>query len=166
MDAVGGCYGSVSSLAAQYTLAAQTNSVAYAYSGGSADIQTAALPNGVVITRSGSRLVIAPSTRPIRLPEGVYDYSGENSARTSFFFNPKNGVFKGYFNLYYDYALDGVSKHKTVRVPYAGVLTPVRAEEFSEEPAGQGYYLVPDNDPLLPAADIRRSYRMAIGLTP
>jgi len=85
---------------------------------------------------------------------------------TSFVFNPRSGVFKGYFNLYYDYSLSGVRKHKTVRVPYAGILAPVHATDFSEEPAGQGFYLVPDNDPLLPAANLLRSYRMTLDAAP
>ena len=97
---------------------------------------------------------------------GAYDYSAENCARATLTFNSRNGIFKGSFNLYYDYTLKGRLTHKSVSVTYAGVLTPVRSDEFADQPAGQGYYLVPDSDLALKAYRLKRSYPIWLDAAP
>jgi len=188
LDAVGGYYSTPVNLEDYYRFSAGTNAVPYHYNGGIAELQDAALPDGIGVTRIGSRLAMArgvppalvkgddshtisstiiaittnaTSTAEVEFPareNDAYDYSAENSARATLSFNARTGIFNGSFRLYYDYILNGRLVHKTVSVPYAGVLTPVRSDEFVDQPAGQGYYLVPDNDPALRAYRLKRSF--------
>ena len=157
LNAVGGFYGTTPSLAANYLFSAETNGVRYHYANGATNSQPAALPDSLNVTANGSRLTLTRGRRP-PASNGGYDYSAENSAQASLSFTPRTGLFKGTFNLYYDYVLEGRQVHKSVRVPYAGVLTPVRDAAFAAEPAGQGYYLVPDNDPRFRTSRLKRSY--------
>lgn len=53
-------------------------------------------------------------------------------------------------------------RHQTVKVPYVGVLTPVRDATFAGKPAGQGAYLVPDNNPLLRSLRLKRSFMIEL----
>ena len=165
LDTCGGYYSSLQPLAAHYLLTAGTNAVPYRYAGGSAELQTAALPDGIGVTSQGGRLVITRGTRPA-LADGTYDYTAENSAMTTLSFALRTGIFKGKFSLYYDYTLNGRLIHKAVNAPYAGVLTPVRSADFAAQPAGQGYYLVPDNDPALTAYRLKRSYPVRLDAAP
>jgi len=64
----------------------------------------------------------------------------------------------GKFNLYYDFVKGGRLIHKAVSVPFAGILTQTRADIFADYPSGQGYYLVPENDPDLKPLRIKWSY--------
>ena len=165
LDAFGGYYSTPTNLGVCYRFSAGTNAVTYHYTGGIADLQAAALPDGIGVTRNGTRLSIAKGTSPA-LVNGDYDYSAENSARATLTFNSRNGIFKGTFNLYYDYTFNGRLIHKTVSVPYAGVLTPIRSDDFADQPAGQGYYLVPDNDPALRAYRLKRSFPVWLDAAP
>ncbi len=157
LDAVGGYYGTVPSLATHYLFSAETNAVPYHTSGGTVKLQTAALPDNTGVSRTGTRLSITRGTAPV-LSGGAYDYSAENSAMATFSFTSRTGIFTGTFNLYYDNLLTGRLRHVIVRAPYAGVLTPIRGAAFAGEPAGQGYYLVPDNNPSLGTFPLKRSY--------
>ena len=161
LHAVGGFYSTVPTLAAHYLFTAETNGVSYHYYGGAANNQPAALPDSLSVTASGSRLTLTRGRRP-PASNGVYDYSAENSAQATLGFSARTGIFKGSFNLYYDYQQGNRLNHKTVRVPYAGVLTPVREAAFAAEPAGQGYYLVPDNDPRFKTSRLKRSYKVVL----
>ena len=161
LNAVGGFYGTTPSLAANYLFSAATNGVSYHYAGGATNNQPAALPDSLTVTANGSRLTLTRGKRP-PASNGVYDYSEENSAQATLSFSARTGIFKGTFNLYYDYRQGDLLNHKTVRVPYAGVLTPVRDAAFAAEPAGQGYYLVPDNDPRFRASRLKRSYKVVL----
>ena len=161
LNASGGFYSAVPSLAAHYLFAAETNGVSYHYAGGAASNQTAALPDGLNVTANGTRLTLRRGVRP-PASNGVYDYSAENSAQATLGFSARTGIFKGSFNLYYDYQQGNLLTHKAVRVPYAGVLTPVRDAAFAAEPAGQGYYLVPDNDPRFRTSRLKRSYKVVL----
>lgn len=161
LNAAGGFYSAVPSLAAHYLFTAETNGVSYHYAGGATSNQTAALPDSLDVTANGSRLTLTRGMRP-PASNGVYDYSAENSAQATLSFSARTGIFKGTFNLYYDYLLGNRLNHKAVRVPYAGVLTPVRDAAFAAEPAGQGYYLVPDNDPRFRSSRLKRSYKVVL----
>lgn len=165
LDSCGGFYDTTSALEANYRFSAETNALSYHFNGGIAELQTAALPSGLSVTRNGTRLAVTRGTIPL-LADGAYDYSAENSAMTTLSFTSRTGIFKGTFSLYYDYTLNGRLIHKTLRVPYAGVLTPVQGNLFSESRVmGQGFYLVPDNNPLWRPI-IKRSYRITLSETP
>jgi uncharacterized repeat protein (TIGR02543 family) len=167
LDAAGGYYSSTPALAARYLFSADTNAVPYCYAGGAASLRAEALPGGIGVDSSGDRLRIARGSTPLPAsPGGAYDYSAENSAMASLEFTARTGVFTGHFNLYYDYTLGGRPYHKAVRVPYAGVLAPVRGGAFAGEPAGQGYYLVPDNDPRWRSSNLKRSFRVTLDEAP
>jgi uncharacterized repeat protein (TIGR02543 family) len=165
LDSCGGFYDTTSSLEAHYRFSAETNALSYHFYGGIADLQTAALPSGISVTRNGNRLAVTRGTIPL-LADGAYDYSAENSAMTTLSFTSRTGIFNGNFSLYYDYTLNGRLIHKTIRVPYAGVLTPARSENFTDQFSGQGFCLVTDNDPAAKVYRLRRSYRIILGETP
>jgi hypothetical protein len=111
------------------------------------------------------RLEIAKGASPV-LADGAYVYSGENAAGATITFAARTGIFKGRFNLYYDYVGNGAPVHKVVKAAYAGILTPVREAAFADEPAGQGYCLVPDNDPALLVYRVKRSYSVWLHAAP
>ena len=161
LDACGGYYNSIPSLEAHYRFSAAPNDVSHHYAGGSAEDQPAALPHLINVTVSDTRLTMARPTRPTLL-NGAYDYSAENSSMATLQFTARTGIFTGWFNLYYDYTRRGRLQHEVVRVPYAGVLTPVRSADFAEQPAGQGYYLVRDNAPAFLRHPLKRSYRVEL----
>ena len=161
LDSVGGFYSTTPTLAAHYLFSAQTNDVSYFFAGGEASNQVAALPNAINVTVSGTRMTMTKATRPT-VANGVYDYSAENSAGATLSFASRTGIFKGKFNLYYDFTVGAQQRHQTVKVPYVGVLTPVRDAAFVGEPAGQGAYLVPDNDPQFRSLRLKRSFMIEL----
>ncbi len=154
LDVDGGYYGSGAALASAYLFTADAGGVPFYTGTGFADAAAAALPEGVAV--AGGKLTMVKGMKPT-LTEGAYDYSGVNSSLATLTFTSGTGLFKGKFNLYYDYTQGGKLTHKAVNVPYAGVLTPVRSDVFAAEPAGQGHCLVPDNDPAVKAYKIKRS---------
>ena len=165
LDACGGYYNTIPSLEAHYRFSAETNDVSYHYSDGSANVQSAALPHVISVTANGTRLSVTRGTRPA-LVNGAYDYSAENSSLATLTFTARTGIFRGSFYLYYDYLVKERLQHKAVKVSYAGVLTPLRAEAFKEMSEGQGYYLVPDNDPALKAHNLKRSHQVWLDVAP
>ncbi|MDD4017915.1 MAG: InlB B-repeat-containing protein [Kiritimatiellae bacterium] len=165
LDAFGGYYSTATALEDHYRFYADANAVPYHYTGGIADLQAAALPDGIGVAFNGTRLAITRGTRP-PLVSGAYDYSAENSAMATFSLTSRTGIFKGLFKLYYDYARNGRLSHKTAYVSYAGILTPMRSDVFAGQPAGQGYYLVPDNDPALKAYRLKRSFPIWLDAAP
>jgi len=165
LDVCGGLYDTPPTLALQYLFTAETNSIPYHYRGGVAALQTAALPNSIIVTTSNNQMSMARWTLPA-LANSAYDYSEANTAMTTLFFNARTGIFWGNFNLYYDYVADGRLQHKTVVVPYSGVLTPIRSADFANEPTGQGYYLVPDSDPAVKSHNLRLSYQVWLDAVP
>jgi uncharacterized repeat protein (TIGR02543 family) len=158
LEACGGYYGTVPSLAAHYLFGAEVGAVPYPYTGGSAGFVAGALPEDIGVTVAGTRMTLAKGVKPTQTEGGAYDYSGVNSALTSLSFTSRTGLFKGKFSLYYDYELNGRLTHKAVSVPYAGVLTPVRGAAFAAGPEGQGHCLVPDNAPDVRTFRIKRSF--------
>ena len=161
LDACGGFYNTIPSLEAHYLFSVESNPVRYPYTGGTAECQAAALPHLITVTASGASLTMRRRPLP-RLLNGAYDYSMENSSMAMLAFTASTGIFKGKFLLYYDYTLKGRLQHKTAMALYAGVLTPVRSDDFAGQPSGQGYYLVPDNDPALKVYRLKRSYQVTL----
>jgi len=163
LDACGGYYGTLPSLAAQYLFSAGVGGVPFHHSAGTAD--WAVSPNGVEVTVTGTRMAMVKGLKPV-LQDGSYTYDAANGTQATLNFTARTGLFKGKFNLFYDYDVNGRLQHKTVKVPYAGVLTPVRDALFDGLPAGLGHCLVPDNDPAVAAYRLKRSFPVWLGVAP
>ena len=165
LDACGGFYGTLPALAASYRFSASEPAgvLYYAAAGGgiAADYVAEALPSGIVVTVTGGRLVMTAGTAPA-LVDGAYDYTGENSAQATIVGTVRAGLFKGKFDLYSDYDLNGHPAHKKTKVTYAGVLTPVRNAFFDDLPAGMGFYLVPDMTPALKRFRLKHSFPVVL----
>lgn len=159
LDVCGGYYGTAVALAAGYLFKADTKDAVYPAGTGGVSAAEGALSEPVAV--SGNRLMMAKGVRPV-LSDGAYDYSGANSALAILSFAPYTGIFRGRFNLYYDYDLDGQLRHRVVNVPYAGVLTPVRGSAFTGASAGHGHCLVPDTNPALKAYRLKRSHPVSL----
>ena len=161
----GGYYNTGAPLAAHYRLNAETNTVSYHVSGLSVEPQQAAFPVWVGVDVVGTRLVIQKGQTPSKV-DGAYVYTGENSARATLSFSARTGIYRGSFNHYYDYTLNGRLTHKTVSASYAGILTQTRSPLFDGWPEGQGYYLITDNDPAYKPYRIKRSFWMDLYIAP
>lgn len=157
LDACGGFYNTLPSLASQYLFGVDADIVPYYYTAGTSEWVTNALPEAVAVAVDGTRMTMAKGTAPVKVG-GVYTYDGANSSLATLIFTVKTGVFKGKFNVYYDYDQSGKPQHKAVSVPYAGVLAPVRDQAFENLPQGLGHCLVPDNNPTVKAYKIKRSF--------
>jgi hypothetical protein len=96
--------------------------------------------------------------------QGAYLYDGENCAQTTLSFTASTGIFKGKFNLYYDYVLNGRLRHLKTSIPYSGILSPVRGAAFDDAPHGLGFSLVPDNDPAY--KQLKRSFPIELTEAP
>ena len=157
LDACGGYYNTLPSLASNYLFGAEAENVPYYYTTSNAvGWVTNALPEEIGVTVAGTRMTMVKGVSPKKV-SGVYTYAGVNASLATLTFTAKTGIFKGKFNVYYDYDLKGRLQHKIVSVPYAGLLTPVRDGVFGDLPVGQGHCLVPDNDPAVKAYRIKRS---------
>lgn len=162
LDACGGYYSSVPALASNYLFSAAEPAGVRYYSGNSAgDYAAEAIPSGIGVTASSGKLQMSAGTNPPLL-DGAYDYSVTNAAQATIVFAARTGLFKGMFNIYYDYERNGTRVHKKDRVPYNGVLTPVRDEAFADLAAGLGYYLVRDTDPSFKSYNLKRSFPVAL----
>jgi hypothetical protein len=164
LDVCGGRYEKSPTLATNYWFSAPlpARQVPYHFAGGSTGFVEEALPLNIGVTTSDTRMTMTRGSRPT-MRDGVYDYGWENCAQATFSFSASTGVFKGKFNLYYDYLFNGHQRHKKVSVPYAGVLVPVRGAAFADAPAGTGHCLVPDNDP---AYKLPRSFLLILHTAP
>ena len=164
LNACGGYYGTTAALASAYLFSAELEEVPYHYTDGTADWVT--VPEDVPVTVAGMRMNMAKGTKPVK-EDGEYFYDGENVTLATLIFTAKTGLFKGKYSLYYDYddAADRL-QHKTVNVPYAGVLTPVRDAGFTDLPEGMGHCLVPDNDPAVKAYRLKRSFPVMLRAEP
>jgi len=166
LDVCGGFYVKPPALAPAYRFGVEIGPVPYFFTGGSVDFVAEALPVDLGVTASAAGMVIEKGTWP-QLTAGGYVYGGPNSALASLNFSPLTGVFRGTFYVYYDYLLlNGRLQHKKAQVLYAGVITPVRGDAFEEEPAGSGYCLVPDNDPLVKPYNLKRSFPSTLKTLP
>ena len=125
---------------------------------GTAPYVDAAIPVGVGVAASGMRLVMDKGVSPVKNEDGTYTYPAGNSALATLTFSPVTGIFKGKFNVYFDYAdVSGLPVHKKVKASYAGVMTSV-----PEPLRGTGFYLLPDNDPSVAAYRLKRSFLVAV----
>ncbi len=105
----------------------------------------AALPMEMALTAANERLTAPKATTPVRQPDGTYAYNGTNDSRLTIRYSPSAGVFSGSFKLYYDYQLNGKWQHRTVTVPFEGVLTP-ECRGCSADPLPLGFGYVVTND--------------------
>ncbi len=175
LGASGGWYGPLTDLRAYYSnavFAADGCAVSNAYvSGGytaTVGVVAEALPQ--------EALRFDPKSGAVSLPAGrapVYDgaadayvYAPTNAAAATLTAVRATGLFSGAFNLYYEYRdQKGALQLRTVPVPHAGVLTPVRADPGAEPP-GRGFYLVPDTwrspDAKPVAYPLKRSYGVEV----
>jgi len=154
----GGYFGKGMALpAAEYWLNAQPNDVAYHLANGAVPPQYGALPYAVPVISTGARLAIEKGVKPVRDGD-VYVYTGANSSLATLSYSPMTGIYKGRFNQYYDYDSGGRLMHKSVKAPFAGVVTQVRHPDFARLPDGMGYYLLTETSPELRALRIKRSF--------
>jgi uncharacterized repeat protein (TIGR02543 family) len=144
LDLCGGRYAKPPALAPAYRFSAEVAQVPLLYPGGAALFAEEALPLGLPVTVSGTRMAMFRGRQP-EMTDGAYDYSGENCALAKLSFSASTGLYKGTFNLYYDYLSGSRPRHRKVTVRYAGILCPVRGGAFADAPAGLGHCLVPDN---------------------
>lgn len=162
LDACGGYYSSEAALASNYLFTATEPLGLRYYSGNTAgDYAAAAIPSGIVVTASAGALSMAAGSNPV-LVNGAYDYSVANAAMATVVGTTGSGLFKGMFNIYYDYQRNGKLVHSKERVSYAGVLVPARGEAFADLPLGMGYYLVRDTDPAFRSYNLKRSFPVAL----
>ncbi len=118
-----------------------------------------AAPNGLMLTVTGDGTgLAAPSAQtPTKVidPEtgeywGYYNYYDlVNPSGLAISFTRATGIFKGSFNVYYDYvsaqdltSWNQTQAHVTKKASYEGVLTPVR-EDQADGIEGRGFYLWP-----------------------
>ena len=117
-------------------------------------------PNGLALSVTpalGSGIGLAGPKAPTLVKstdpdtgEISYNYEATNSVGLTVAFTRATGLFKGAFNVYYDYvsADDLVSGkqtwlHTVKKASYEGLLTPVR-EDTSDGVAGRGFFIWPD----------------------
>lgn len=155
----GGIYNKSAPLERGYLLYAQESFVPYYVRGVAAALPQEVFPQWVDIYAANGRMVIAKGVKP-KAVDGVYDYFGVNPTLATLRFTGNSAIYKGKFNLYYDYMNGTKSAHKAVKVSYEGVLTQ-RYDTLtfdSPMPTGQGFYLVADRAPLYQALRLKRSY--------
>lgn len=168
LDMWGGYYNQPPLLYPQYVFesALDWDLCTYYYAGGVAP--SAFEPETIPVTVSGSRMSMPRASRPVKFSgdgETWYEYEGDNPAGATLSFTARTGIFKGKFTLYYDYYdLNGRFQHKTVSVPYAGVM--LQDLETGMLSDGAGHALFPANDPELKAYKIKPSFPVFLnGLT-
>ena len=167
LDACGGFYGTGAALASAYLFTVEMGIVPYHHAEGASE--WAAAPDAVPVPPKGSSLTILQAAKPRKVTEEVrtwYEYDETNPANATLSFTARTGLFKGGFSLCYDYEAGGKLIHKAVSVPYAGVLTPVRAPVFADLPEGMGYALVLDNDPAVKTYKLKRSFPVRLDAAP
>lgn len=108
---------------------------------------------------NGNRMSVPRTIRPNAVKEGGkvthYEYIGDNPSGVTLKYAVSSGIFRGKFNLYYDYEdPSGRFQHKAVSVPYAGVI--VQLPSYNLQKAGYGHALLPSSDPAY------RPYRLKV----
>lgn len=147
------------SLAAEYLFyAIHPSGMLYYTRAGTVPYVNSAIPFGIGVESSGMRLVMDKGVNPVKNEDGTYAYPAGNSALSTLTFSPVTGIFKGKFNVYFDYLdVTGLPVHKKVKASYAGVLT-----SLSGPLSGMGFYLLPDNDPSVAAYRLKRSFPVVL----
>ncbi len=135
---------------------------AYHYKGGAATCLFG--PEGVPVEVAGSKLKIAKGAKPEKFSESGetwYEYGGANPNMVTLSFSARTGIFKGKYTLYYDYHDDKDRlQHKTVKVPYVGVML---AEPWTGRlESGWGNSLFPTKDPELKAYKVKPSFPVSL----
>ena len=92
-----------------------------------------------VVYGANGKLTLPKATAPKKVWT-IYDYAwGNNPSSATLAYTPATGLFKGTFRLYYDgYTAKGSLQHKTVSVPYSGVMILTRDAVWAGAPAGIG----------------------------
>ncbi len=171
----GGWYDKLATLQSYYSslTVGQVDEVAelvYTVKGAAPDTFTAQAafwnPGGLSLAVAGSKVSAAKADAPKKLADGTWDYAVDsnkdnvlNSSGLVIGFTQATGVFRGTFNVYYDYATkeDPVSGARTMahtakKVAYEGVVLPVR-ENPLDGIEGRGFFLMKD----------KSSYENALG---
>ena len=142
-------YMDLSTFYTQEVFTASAPDLSYTYQkGGHVDTVDAwadLLPYVPLITKP--KMALPAGKAPV-FKNGDYILDDVNPSRATFTLAQKTGVFKGKFNVYYDYTDEnGATKLKTVSVKHEGVMLPfygsVQAPN-SSLPGGTGFYLMPD----------------------
>lgn len=104
---------------------------------------TAAFPNFLAVTLTGTKLSLPKATKPQKVGTGSamhYDYHSENPSGAKLNFSNKTGSFKGSFKLYYDgFNNRDALQHKAANVSYMGLVTPTRDASFADAALGLGF---------------------------
>ena len=122
------------------------------------------LPN---VPLNVSKMTLPTGKAPVwNAQAGEFTANNVNPAQATFSLTKKSGVFKGKFNVYYEYTDEkGAQKLKTVPVKHEGVVLPIYTS-----PSAGGFYLMPDTwvdnaDPKKPVTyKLNRSFGVAIAL--
>ena len=171
----GGWYNTLADLRAHYSnavFAADAASVSNTYTSGAytttVGIVASELPEQALRfdAKTGAVSLSAGKAPVYDKVASNYVYAVTNPAVATMTATKATGLFSGTFNLYYEYRdQKGALQLKTVSVSHEGALTPTRAEP-DREPAGQGFYLVPETwkspDAKPVAYPLKRSYGVEI----
>lgn len=144
LEACGGLHDSGVVMGDTCWFSALLSQVPYLHKEGVAYFAEAGVPDGIGVQALGQRMSIVKGKAPVMGLDG-YDYSGENCAQASLSYARSTGIFKGNFNLYYDFMLRGKLQHKRVKVKYSGIYVPARGAPLNNLPIGMGHCLLPDN---------------------
>jgi hypothetical protein len=161
LDVSGGYYDKTASVQAYYNNALTVGNLpevaelwfTYKNNGVSEDASAQAAfwnPGGLVL----SGFTAPKATSPKKVKDGVYpdlyDYSGANDTGLKFSFTQATGLFRGTFNVYYDYVTavnettgKETTKHTAKKVSYQGAILRVRAN-VDDGIEGRGYFLMSD----------------------
>ena len=128
----GGWYNKKPEVLTSYTLeSAQHSEAASYYSGGVLAELMCSLGSAPITMSSAGKMKLPPGKPPTRYGKGTlespygYDYN-EEAVKPSLTFTLGTGIFKGSSKAYYDYDYGtGKLLHKTVSIPYAGVMVQV-----------------------------------------
>jgi formylglycine-generating enzyme required for sulfatase activity len=165
LDMWGAAYAPTLALSEEYLFSAYLDEEVCAYHNAGEAWGCEFWPEGVPVNVTGSRLTIARGDRPVRIREDGetwYEYGGVNPNMVTLSFAARTGIFRGNFTLYYDYYDERERfQHKTVRVPYVGVL--IQDPETGRLDLGYGHCLFPSKDPELRAYRIKPSFPVELG---
>ena len=145
LDCLGSVYFSNQDLRERYTqemFIADAPDLPYTYTKGGYTETVGAWTNLLPNVQLNASKMTLPKGKAVAVKNGDYVIDDANPSATTFSLAKKSGVFKGNFNVYYEYTDEkGVANLKSVPVKYEGVLLPYASSPF---PSGAGFYLMPD----------------------
>lgn len=160
-DLWGNYYNKKPQMYQSYGLVSVFNPMAYSYYASGLDVELmsgGSVGYDISVAATG-RMTLPKGKAPARYGKGKvddpywYGYD-ERSPMTTLTFTPGTGVFKGTTKAYYDHHYEtGKILHKTVSVPYAGVMVQTNGRPL----IGAGYNLVPEPHPSLKPYKIKWS---------